>query len=119
MQHLPTLEVAQSAIREKVCTRCYQRPAGSEKWDHTVERPCQPTCTIFAGLPNLLIAVRKAAADASPDQIMRAFVCPTCTASPTAGDFCVEGAARTCPLSRYGGEVLQLLDDLRRRYNRH
>src|SRR4051812_31306567 len=103
MQHLPTLDVAKLAIRSQVCTQCYQRPAGSEKWDESFERPCEGSCTIFMGLPNLLTAVRKTPANASPDQVMKSFVCPTCIATPTAGDFCVEGAARTCPLSRYGG----------------
>ena len=119
MQHHPTLDVAKLAVRSQICTKCYQRPAGSEKWDDSVPRTCEPMCTIFAGLPNLLIAVHKSPADASPDQIMKQFVCPTCHAAPTAGDFCVEGATRTCPLSRYGGEVLKLLEELRKRYNRH
>ena len=118
MQHLPTIDVARVGVRSKICTRCYQRPAGSEKWGDDVARPCEGSCTIFSGLPNLLIAVRKAPDDASPDQVMKQFVCPTCNATPTAGDFCVEGAARTCPLSRYGGDVLTLLDTLRKRYNK-
>src|SRR5262245_42131735 len=68
----------------------------------------------IGGLSNLLGVVRKARADASPDQTMKTFVCPTCKVSATAGDFCVEGMTHVCPLSGYGGEVLRLLEEIGR-----
>jgi hypothetical protein len=119
MQHLPTLEVAQLAVRSKICTKCYQRPIGSETLGASVPRSCESRCTVFLGLGELLVAVRKAPADASPDQIMKKFVCPTCQVSASGGDFCAQGEMRSCPLSRYGGEVLQILEDLRHRYQHH
>jgi hypothetical protein len=36
-------------------------------------------------------------------------VCATCRLRPSAGEFCPDYAARTCPLSRYSGDVLAAL----------
>jgi hypothetical protein len=41
---------------------------------------------------------------------MRDLICAHCKATPTAGDFCVEGQTRTCPLSRYAKQVIDVLD---------
>jgi hypothetical protein len=44
----------------------------------------------------------------------RDHICQTCPASPTAGDYCYENLARSCPLSRCAGEVVDLVQHLDR-----
>lgn len=41
-------------IRTHVCTTCYRRPPGSERWTRHTARPCEGDCTIFATTPLLL-----------------------------------------------------------------
>jgi len=115
MQHKPVLEVAKLAVRSTICPKCYQRPFGSESLGPAVARSCEPRCSIFLSLPQIETAIEQADPNLSPDGVMRRFVCQTCTASPTAGDYCAEGLARTCPLSRYAGELLQVLSSIPQR----
>ena len=113
MQHKAALELATMAVREKVCPICTHRPPHSETLPPTVARTCEPTCTIFLNLPQMLRAAGLADPSQSPDDVLRQFVCPACHASPSAGDFCAEHLARTCPLSIYSAEVLDLLQRLK------
>ena len=110
--HKNRFELAKLAIRTRICTKCYQRPPGSEQWSAAEVRPCQAACTIFLGLPKLIGATTHGPLDESPDEAMEKHVCPTCHASPSAGDFCTDRLDRSCPLSRYGADVLQILEDL-------
>jgi hypothetical protein len=48
----------------------------------------------------------------SIEPALRNNVCNHCTLSRTAGDYCSELLARTCPLSRYALDVVQLLERL-------
>ena len=54
MQHHPTADVLKRAIRAKVCTTCYQRPAGSESMPSDAPRNCEPLCPIFVSMPRLM-----------------------------------------------------------------
>lgn len=113
MQHLSQDELARRAVRAQICPSCYQRPPGSESLQPDQPRQCEPRCAIFQSLPTLqtLVARRDTKLD-SVEQTMRNQVCNHCTLSPTAGDYCAESLARTCPLSRYAFEVVQLLERL-------
>jgi hypothetical protein len=112
--HKTRFELSKLAIRARICTQCYQRPLGSEHLDSTKPRTCEPTCTIFLGLPKLIGAVAHGPLDEPADDAMQRLVCPTCHASASAGDFCVDRLDRTCPLSRYGADVIRVLEDLQR-----
>jgi hypothetical protein len=112
--HKNRFELAHLAIRARICTTCYQRPEGSEKMDSTEPRSCEPTCTIFLGLPRLVGATTHGPLDGSADEAMQRLVCPTCHASASAGDYCTDRLDRTCPLSRCAAQVLQILEDLQR-----
>ena len=116
MQNLqpPSISLAEIAIRARICPKCYQRPVGSEELDALQARSCQQNCTIFQNLPKLTAALDVDTSRLDPDHVMLKFVCPTCHASTSAGEFCADRLARTCPLSRYAGEVLEILEDLRR-----
>ena len=119
MHHLPVLEaeLCKRAVREAVCPRCTQRPPHSEHLGPEVPRSCEPTCTIFLNLPTLQEAVEKRLPVLDwADRAIRSVACSSCQASPSAGDFCSEFFARTCPLSRYGREVIDLLQ---RVHDRH
>src|SRR3954468_17601091 len=105
MQHKTSLDVARFALRLKICQQCSQRPPHSESLGPFERRECEPRCTIFQNLPALQEAVAIAPAELSGDQLMRRFICPACQCSPSAGDFCADGLARICPLSRYAGDV--------------
>ena len=114
MKHLAMLEMTQRAVRSRICTQCYQRPHESEKLDAAIPRACEPQCTIFMNLPRIAAAVFARATDnRSGDDVMRFLVCSECAACPSAGDYCSERLARTCPLSRYNGELLTILEQLR------
>jgi hypothetical protein len=111
MQHVPLQSVTSRAIRSKICTQCYQRPAGSEAWEPHFARPCESECAILRNLPKLeqiAAQVNDPGLDAY-EAAVRQLVCQRCTLSATAGDFCVEHATRTCPLSRYLGDVIEVL----------
>src|SRR5689334_20295004 len=97
MVHHPKLELARSILRQRVCQRCYMRPAGSEALGPTVARSCEDGCPIFMSLPTLL-RIDVQATDRSLggfERAVRDLVCQTCMASPTAGDFCVGQMTRT------------------------
>jgi len=113
MQHLAKIELIDRGIREAVCVKCTQRPAGSEKLSPSVARECEPDCTIFKNLPELIRAtVKTDGTTGSYEGKIRNFVCAVCDASPTSGDYCTDGMARTCPLSLYGGEVVAMIEQL-------
>lgn len=114
MQHRTGIELARHAVRSKICPRCYQRPEGSAEQGPAVPRKCESRCTIFTSLEKLLSAIEEVPADAAPDDIMRNKICGSCNASASAGDYCAESLVRTCPLSRYGADVLVILEDLHR-----
>ena len=113
MQHKAALELAALAIREKVCPICTHRPPHSETLPPNVARTCEPTCTIFLNLPQMMRAAGIAAPSQSSDEVLREYVCPACHASVSAGDYCAEHVARTCPLSIYSAEVLDVLQRLK------
>ena len=62
------------------------------------------------------------------DDVIQKHVCAECQASPSAGapaagnsaagdsggDFCIDRLTRTCPLSRYGRDVLEVLAETMR-----
>lgn len=111
MQHLPTLEVMARAIRAEVCPQCSQRePHGL--WPLDQPRPCEAQCTIFINLPTLRnVAEQIDSPFLLPyERAMEQLICQSCTASPTAGDFCTEKSMRHCPLSRYAGLVVDVLE---------
>jgi len=111
MVHHPKLELARSILRQRVCVKCYLRPAGSENAPPTVARHCEGDCPIFLSLPTLLrIDVQSEDKSLGGYQLaVRDLVCQTCMASDTAGDFCVGQMTRTCPLSLYLGEAMDAL----------
>ena len=113
MQHKQALELAQMAVREKVCPICTHRPPGSETLPPSVARSCEPGCTIFLNLHQMMRAAGIADPSAAPDDVLREYVCPACSASVSAGDYCAEHLARTCPLSCYSAEVLDILQRLK------
>jgi hypothetical protein len=114
VQHL-SLDSILRAVRDKVCVTCYQRPPGSEKLPNGVARSCEGKCPIFYHLPALY---RIAVHDDSPapgaiEQAIRGRICRHCSLAPTAGEECAEFSSRTCPLSRYGADVVGVIETLR------
>jgi hypothetical protein len=114
MQHESIMGLARRALRLKVCQMCYQRWPGRLQ-NPLAPRACEPTCPIFASLPQLLIASVESPREMAADDVNRHYVCLTCQASASAGDsagdFCIDRFTRTCPLSRYGRDVLEVLQE--------
>jgi hypothetical protein len=113
MQKLAIIDVVSRGIRVKVCPQCYQRPAASENWGPLHPRACEGTCTIFQNLPRLVgisSFVQDPKLGAYEDAVLT-HVCGHCSV-PTAGEFCVAHASRTCPLSRYLSDVLDVLNKI-------
>ena|SRR2546426_2430833 len=113
MQHLPITEIVSRLVREIACTKCYQRPPGSESLGPEVSRTCEATCPLFFHLPALVhLAGQVDDTPGACETAIQGSVCGGCRLSPTAGDYCADYAARTCPLSRYSAEVLNALQRL-------
>ena len=110
MRHLPVNDVAHRLAREVACTQCYKRPAGSEALGPEVARSCEPSCPLFQYLPSL-VAVASTVGDRPGDfeTGVREQVCTGCRLRPSSGEFCADYGARTCPVSRYSGDVLAAL----------
>jgi hypothetical protein len=115
MTHHLSLDSILRAIRGTVCVMCYQRPLGSEYLPNTLARGCEEHCPVFCHLPALIrIAVHgDTNAPGALDSAVRNQICTGCTMAPTAGERCVEFDDRTCPLSRYGRDVVTLIEALR------
>jgi hypothetical protein len=111
MQHLPITEVQRRLVREIACVSCYQRPPGSEALGPQVARTCEKSCPLFFHLPKLArlanhIGERPGECEAGvKDQI-----CQGCALKESAGDYCADYGARTCPLSRYSAAVVARLE---------
>lgn len=103
------------AVRGSVCVSCHQRPPLSEKLSNGVARSCEGACPIFYHLPALYrIAVHgDTSAPGALDRAVRERICRRCSLAPTAGEDCAEFASRDCPLSRYAGDVVSLIEALR------
>ena len=111
MQHHTTDDVLRRAVRGRVCPTCYQRPKGSDFDPPHVARNCEPLCPIFLNLPRLVeVAAVCAAAPIAFEHSVKDLICARCTLAPSSGEYCAEYMARTCPLSRYARDVLELID---------
>jgi hypothetical protein len=112
MQKLQKFTLIERAVRQTVCPACPDRPPGSEDLGADVPRACQAHCTIFLSLPALYNISRQTAGDptASYELLMRNLICQKCQAVPTAGDYCADGFARSCPLSRHGRDALVAIE---------
>jgi len=110
MRHLPVNEIARRLAREIACTRCAERPPGSEALGPEVARPCETECPLFIYLPTLIRLARQV--DDTPgacESGVKRSVCADCRLRATSGDFCADYDARTCPLSTYSHDVLNAL----------
>ncbi|MCC6581285.1 MAG: hypothetical protein IT440_12690 [Phycisphaeraceae bacterium] len=113
MLNLPRSQVIERAVRQRICTQCFNRPEGSETLGPDEPRPCQPNCTIFINLPRLVdVTQRVHSPSMSPyERVVGNEICETtCEASATSGDYCGERTTRACPLSRYMREVLETIE---------
>ena len=113
MQHLPTLNVIQRALRQSICTRCFRRPEASERLTPEVPRSCEPECTIFVHLPKLqeLAGEIHDPMLAPYEHAMRELICQTsCELSSTPGDYCPERTTMNCPLSHYAADVVEVIE---------
>ena len=114
MQHLPQIELARRALRGTICPTCYQRPPHSESLPPTVARSCEPQCPVFKYIDRLLVIAEASAAGSARhyERAIRDDICNKCCTAPTAGDFCSEGLHSTCPLSRFAGQAVAVLQAL-------
>ena len=111
MERHTTDDVLRRAVRARVCPTCYQRPKGRDFDPPHVARTCEPLCPIFLNLPRLVeVAAVCASAPVSFEQSVKDLICARCTLAPSSGEYCAEYMARTCPLSRYARDVLELVD---------
>jgi len=131
MQNVRPDAVIRRALRAQICPTCLQRPVGSESLPNTQARVCEGACTIFANLKTLMRIAAQQARAATAGQKLTATdqrleggmvshferavqdeVCQTCTASPTAGDYCHQRLNCSCPLVLYGGRALAIIESL-------
>ena len=119
--HEKPIDVVIRAVRGSVCTTCYQRPRGSEALPNTVARSCEGSCPLFFHLPALYrIAVHHdTQAPGALECAVKQTICSHCHLAPTAGEDCAEFENRTCPLSRFAGEVVTLIETLREWQHAH
>lgn len=115
MQHLPILEVERRAVRAAICPACYQRPPHSEGLAPSVARACEPRCKLFEFLPRLMEIAAALPADVGPggaDWAVREDVCNHRCSRPGASDYCSDRLNETCPLARFAGQAVALLQVL-------
>jgi hypothetical protein len=105
------IENAKRSVRLKVCQTCYQRPLNSGLFGPEVPRLCETQCTIFTNLETLLAAGY--VTRLSIDDHLQESTCQTCHSCTSAGDFCADRLTRFCPLSRYGAQVMAIVQTLR------
>src|ERR1700690_1089535 len=101
MQHQQRYGVMKMALRARICTQCHLRPNGSDVWLPIEERECEKSCPIFTNLPKILRMINQTGGEPpyGYEVGIRNYVCQTCKESQTAGDYCVTGLTRECPLS--------------------
>ena len=110
MRHLPMPEVARRLARQVACTQCYQRPPGSAALGPEVARACEGSCPLFFHLPTLVrLAEHVGDEPGACEAAVKDSICAGCHLTPSAGDFCADYSARTCPLSRYSAAVVDAL----------
>jgi len=113
MRHLPITEVEKRLVREIACVDCYQVPKGSETLSPGVPRACEGTCPLFFHLPKLVqLAGQIGDRPGETELAVKDQVCQGCALRESAGDYCADYAARTCPLSRYSTAVISRLQRL-------
>jgi hypothetical protein len=114
MQRVLTEEVLRRELRARICPNCVRRPVGSASLGPDVARACEDVCTIFNNLERLKSIAERFAGDplAGYERAIEDGICQTCTAVPTAGDYCADRFARTCPLSIYAADVLAVIESL-------
>jgi hypothetical protein len=114
MQCSPQLEVAQRALRQRVCTQCSDRPAGSETLSPSEARECETKCAIFTHLPKVQhVVVTTTGMTLGPyEQNIRDQVCQFCELGSMSGDWCDDRMTRVCPLSRYTSLDIETLERL-------
>jgi hypothetical protein len=113
MQHLATNDVERRLVREVACTKCYQRPPGSESLGPEVPRMCEASCPLFYHLPTLARLARQVGNIPGECEIaVKDLACSGCRLRETFGDYCADYGARTCPLSRHSAEVISALQKL-------
>src|SRR5262245_34006792 len=114
MQNHTTDRAIRRALRARVCPECLVRPVGSGSLDDQTPRKCEGTCAIFANLNALKSVAQRTANDSLLhfERAIREGVCQQCTATPSAGDFCAERLACTCPLAVQSAKVLEVLEGL-------
>jgi hypothetical protein len=110
MFHLAITDVACRLVRQVACTQCYQRPPGSAALGPEVARACEGSCPLFFHLPALVrLAGAVGGEPGACEAAVKGSICGGCHLTPSAGDFCADYSTRTCPLSRYSGDVLHAL----------
>ena len=114
MQHRLRQDVVKRGVRAQVCTKCYQRPAGSEGLPASVSRSCEPGCTVFLNLEQLGRQVEEKGPTALEpwENSIQNVVCQHCLRAPSGGDYCNEGLTRSCPLSRYARDVVTIVQQV-------
>jgi hypothetical protein len=110
MQHLPITEVQRRLVREIACVSCYQRPRGSEALGPQVVRACEVSCPLFFHLPKLArLASQVGDRPGECEAAVQDQICQGCILKESAGDYCADYGARTCPLSRFSAAVIARL----------
>jgi hypothetical protein len=114
MLGLSTNEIMRRAVRSSVCPICRYRPPGSEALGPAFPRICESRCTLFENLEPLAdIALDQhgnTRADYETEIVNN--ICLRCQAAPTAGDYCAERLARTCPLAIHALRALEVIEPI-------
>ena len=97
------------ALHRNICTRCTERPSGSERWSDDKRRPCEAACQVFVYLP-ALIQLAEAGEEAPRDEVVLSLpqACGACGLHSDTGH-CTAMGDGTCPLCRFSDDVLATL----------
>ena len=98
-------------IRTHVCTTCYRRPPGSERWTAQTGRPCEGACTVFATLPVMLRIAEMGGAHARAS-MERAISKSACMDNHTCGPTAEGHVNCLCALRLTEDKVGRILDTI-------
>jgi hypothetical protein len=112
MQPLSHQHAARLKLRERICTQCDERPAGSDTLPLTASRICETVCPIFINLPQLLRISEDFESPylATYDRAINDCICGECARNPMPN--CGRGDC-SCALERHLDKVIKALSELR------
>ena len=106
------IDLSKMAVRAQVCTKCAQRPPGSELLSSIEPRTCEKSCEIFINLPRLTEFVSRTHGEPPCGYLaaIRSLACDSTPACATSCDTRNNACDPKRPIVRYVDELFSALE---------